>query len=291
MKNLLKEWQLLVQKSVEKNGIVSNAVSDNSTSHILTPPPSVPVMPTATVSSICSGEKKPNSPLSNRKLLLSRFSAIKQTSMPQATPTTLSLTSSSPSTYSSLIAPPNNVTKLSLSSSTTPTPISNGTKPIESLTVRFPLERLPREQDVSSLVVSISLALISFPSRRSLIEPAFQPEVNVMSPLIVQIKRSLLSTPQSISPVHFPLPSKPISSSLLPNATNETVECTHIIPGAPSGRLKSDNVPEFCTAGIDGCLGADGMWYEWTDVMPHDEPVVTILPYVYIDGLELLSDL
>lgn len=289
MKNLLKEWQLLVQKSVEKNGIVSNIDSDNSTSHVSTPPPSVPITTATTISSIGSGEKKPNNPLSNRKLLLSKFSAIKQTSTPQATPTTLSLTSSSASTYSSLIAPPNNVTKLSLSSLTTPTPISNGTKSIESLTVRFPLERLPREQDVSSLVVSISLALISFPSRQSLIEPPFQPEVNITSPLIVQIKRSLLNTPRNISPVHFPLPSKPISS-LLPNTVNETVNYTHTLPGAPSGRLKSDNIPEFCTAGIDGCLSVDGMWYHWTDVIPHNEPVVTILPYVYIDGLEL-SDL
>lgn len=56
--------------------------------------------------------------------------------------------------------------------------------------------------------------------------------------------------------------------------------------GAPSGRLKCE-IPDNCREGMDGCLGRNGIWYNWTDYIPsQEESGVIILPYVYVDGLE-----
>ena len=49
---------------------------------------------------------------------------------------------------------------------------------------------------------------------------------------------------------------------------------------------RSREMPEGSVVGVDGCLGRDGLWYEWTEYIPGEELSVTVLPYVYIDGVE-----
>lgn len=64
-------------------------------------------------------------------------------------------------------------------------------------------------------------------------------------------------------------------------------------PSAPSGRLKGPavvGVPAGCLLGVDGCLGANGLWYDWTEAIPTaQEFAVTVLPYVYVDGWDPIT--
>ncbi len=41
--------------------------------------------------------------------------------------------------------------------------------------------------------------------------------------------------------------------------------------------------PVGACAGVDGCVGVDGYWYEWTDHMLGLDAKVTVMPYVYFD--------
>ena len=43
-------------------------------------------------------------------------------------------------------------------------------------------------------------------------------------------------------------------------------------------------VPPGASPGVDGCMGNDGCWYAWTDMIPGHDEAVTVLPYIYIDG-------
>ena len=59
-------------------------------------------------------------------------------------------------------------------------------------------------------------------------------------------------------------------------------------PSAPTGRLKGESilgVPASCLLGVDGCLGANKLWYDWTEAIPSGGGfAVNVLPYVYVDG-------
>ena len=74
-----------------------------------------------------------------------------------------------------------------------------------------------------------------------------------------------------------------IDTSLLPRNNSEAVNRT-----APlSLELDSQTLtPVDMVPGVDGCLGPDGVWYDWTRHIPSQDFSVTVLPYVYIDGLE-----
>ncbi len=41
--------------------------------------------------------------------------------------------------------------------------------------------------------------------------------------------------------------------------------------------------PEWARPGLDGCIGCDGYWYEWTDHICSLGEEVTIMPYIYIE--------
>lgn len=44
--------------------------------------------------------------------------------------------------------------------------------------------------------------------------------------------------------------------------------------------------PEGVCPGVDGCIGLDGYWYEWTEhIMSHDAEV-TVMPYVYFEDCD-----
>lgn len=42
-------------------------------------------------------------------------------------------------------------------------------------------------------------------------------------------------------------------------------------------------VPEGVCPGVDGCVGSDGYWYEWTEHIGSQGEEVTVLPYVYLE--------
>ena len=46
-------------------------------------------------------------------------------------------------------------------------------------------------------------------------------------------------------------------------------------------------VPLGARPGVDGCMGTDGFWYEWTEHISSHGEGVTIFPYVYIDGSDV----
>ena len=92
---------------------------------------------------------------------------------------------------------------------------------------------------------------------------------------MAMIDKAAQSLPKLLQPT-LPCPVEP-SHSCVPST------------GPPPGRLKQTvvGVPMDCSNGIDGCLGADGVWYKWTEYIPSThEGIVTVLPYVYIDGWE-----
>lgn len=42
-------------------------------------------------------------------------------------------------------------------------------------------------------------------------------------------------------------------------------------------------IPLGAYPGVDGCLGNNGFWYTWTDIIPGQDEALTVLPYIYID--------
>ena len=342
MKDLLKEWKILVQNS-QSNGVGSlttPASETSSASEIATPAPVVTVPEETPGEGVAT---KSNPQLSHRKLLLNKLSAFKK---PQTTPTATPPTVESVNTLlpTSLPPPP----------PPPPLPVTNG-KGSSSLTVSLSLNRLPRQQEIPGpLVVSIPLALIRVSGRdhssavsedQALSLPSVQQEEQSsplssqsLSPPVIsfgETKRTPSLPPPSPSPP-LPPPLPPPTASLshhtlivsiprsllatptlvtaatkaLPSTTQqvrgkETVPGKHpgpsshdssnrllaISPEQPVGRLKSLHSPSLlppdCLPGFNGIVGDDGCWYSWTDIIPHDKPTVTILPYVYIDGLEM----
>ena len=122
------------------------------------------------------------------------------------------------------------------------------------------------------------------------------PESHVNS-LVVRLPRQQLSVPNSVTgPRGSSWRGKraadtaqplcllvSIDTSLLPRNNSQAVNRT-----APlSLELDSQTLtPVDVVPGVDGCLGPDGAWYDWTRHIPSQDFSVTVLPYVYIDGLE-----
>ena len=141
-----------------------------------------------------------------------------------------------------------------------------------------PLLSTPSSPPISSLLVSFRLSLIkaltvetdSSSSKDNHFSMTFSRDSSVLSNGVsspatpfVEVKKELIGPPTPEVPPTFPPPR-----------------------AAPPIRLKhSSGVPTYCTIGIDGCMGNDGNWYVWTDPIPSLGDEVTVLPYVYVDGL------
>lgn len=70
------------------------------------------------------------------------------------------------------------------------------------------------------------------------------------------------------------------------NATPTGRESSPIPPPSPVPALpvrEPRPPPEGVCPGVDGCVGVDGYWYEWTEHIGSHGQEVTILPYVYIE--------
>ncbi|XP_019856465.1 PREDICTED: proline-rich protein 36-like isoform X1 [Amphimedon queenslandica] len=337
MKDLLKEWKILVQNS-QSNGV---APPSQLTTPSISPAP-LSTTPALALSEEPSSESglvtpKQNPQLSHRKLLLSKLSAFKK---PQTTPTATPPTIEPINTSHSLpLAPP------------PPLHVSNG-KPgstNNSLTIRYPLDRLPKQQETRGpLIVSISLSLIKLSGRNEapptegvpLLHPGLNERSSPLSfqslspvsyqetrpsplpppslslplppppslslppspssltpPLIVSIPLSLLTSPTLVPAARKPLPTtmqqvheeETSSSGYLTNSVSGKT-LRSISPEQPTSRLKTSPPlalpPPDCLPGFDGTIGSDGNWYSWTDVIHYPKPMVTVLPYVYIDGFD-----
>ena len=44
--------------------------------------------------------------------------------------------------------------------------------------------------------------------------------------------------------------------------------------------------PEGVCPGVDGCIGMDGYWYDWTEHMFSNDAEVTVMPYVYFEDCD-----
>ena len=164
------------------------------------------------------------------------------------------------------------------------------------------------EQDITSLIVKVPLQLITLPWERHVTPPVLPPQPSPLSQpveLIVSIRLSLFKSiavncefdrtkqvPPSIENTSTIL----CKRESLSNSKEKKESCRHqghvtsvgktIHPAAPSGRLKGyDELSESHEVGVEGCVGSDGLWYGWEDCIPSEGEMVSIYPYVYIDGL------
>lgn len=149
--------------------------------------------------------------------------------------------------------------------------------PITSLFVRIPLRhvRLPWDcvtptslcAPTPSLVPSELIVSIKFSDRISLPNNSFHvPLLNTTGATPVANNIQIVS-PFINDPVSYPIPHTPV-------------------------RLKSysEVVPHGSVLGVDGVVGAeDSCWHGWADCIPGIESL-TMLPYVYIDGLSEYND-
>lgn len=70
--------------------------------------------------------------------------------------------------------------------------------------------------------------------------------------------------------------------------TSRLAPCAAREVSTTRGPQENTGVPLGCVPGIDGHIGQDGSWYNWTKHMPSmDGTTVTVLPYVYVDGWEM----
>ena len=313
MKDLLKDWKLLVQNS-QSNGI-SSSVIPSTTGSTLPPSTQAAVInrprsatpPTQPHPPHDSGNiATKTAALTHRKAVLNRLMAVKTT--PATPPTTASTRAES--TPATILRPEKNLT--------TPTPvnfISNGS--VKSLTVRLPLSQLPsssgvaqlprqpllgQPEETNSLIVSIPLTLVDFTqctrskAQKTIIKSKSN-SIEAKRPTtltdISSSPTSLADTPDSIGPLIISIP-RTLDTYHHHHHKHETTTIATSMPPSDSSQLllpqNGKIKPAHCIEGVDGCYGNDNGWYSWTEVIPNPEPMVTVLPYVYIDGLEVTME-
>ena len=170
-----------------------------------------------------------------------------------------------------------------------PTLIANS----QPLLVRFPASHQKSdERELEAEQVVENTFIVSIPRHLIILNVARPVSPDLPQPLLVSISRKYYDSLPSNNRLHpmaindKALPKFPTPTS--PSPVDLSLSCAPSI-GAPPGRLKQTivGVPMGCSLGVDGCLGANGVWYDWTEYIPgtHEE-MVTVLPYVYIDGCE-----
>lgn len=65
--------------------------------------------------------------------------------------------------------------------------------------------------------------------------------------------------------------------------TNRTVKTEDPDQFTQSPKMPRLPPPEGACPGVDGCIGLDGYWYNWTEHISSHENEVTIMPYIYIE--------
>ena len=317
MKNLVKQWQHLLQNRTP-NG-VATAGSTISPSAPLPAPASIPTpapLPTPTASNFSPlrTAQSPNPTVNRTKVqqMLSKLKRGPQQASQTAAPPPVPLTSDLDSLSNSVSNSPLQASKSP--SPVPPVPPSNGPSSeghSSTLTLSFPLNScVPRQRapvvarkKVNSLLVKIPrqhlrlsrtdgsltgtrMSSLETKCTTSAVHGLPSPPTHPLS-LLVSIDTSLLS--EASSHTHLPLPSHthiPLSSK---NLTQRgcTQALNGLAPITPELDSSSPHLkPTGQVPGMDGCLGHDGFWYDWTKPLPSEGLSVIVLPYVYIDGLE-----
>jgi hypothetical protein len=75
----------------------------------------------------------------------------------------------------------------------------------------------------------------------------------------------------------FPVKQEPMDV----DTSDHTNPCSVVLPV-----VQQRPPPEGVCPGVDGCIGLDGYWYEWTEhILSHDAEV-TVMPYVYFEDCD-----
>lgn len=273
MKNLVKQWQGLVPNRTP-NGFAANASSippaslpTPSTSSLSTPFTSSP--PTHSTSSTSLPARVTQHPTRSRTQVQQLLSTVKRG--PQ-----LSLSSAVQQAGGAVVTQTNT---LSNSTGHPPPP------PPDSSKLSPPSSDSLSKNDFPTLTLSFPL--------NSYRQPSVPDTVNS---LVVRLPRQHLRMANSVTtgPRGSPWGGKKatdtthplcllvsIDTSLLPGNNSQTVNKM-----APLSLELDSQTPVDVIPGVDGCFGQDGIWYDWTRHIPSQDLSVTVLPYVYIDGLE-----
>ena len=104
--------------------------------------------------------------------------------------------------------------------------------------------------------------------------------------LIVHVDRSLLKLNEAHTTSHdinrFPQSQKSPSSFGTVNSSINDLDS--LAEDAPTASKRPRLMPTNFVPGVHGCVGRDGHWYQWTEAIPGEDAMVTVLPYIYIDG-------
>ena len=98
-------------------------------------------------------------------------------------------------------------------------------------------------------------------------------------------KSNYRNTPQKILVPPVSSEDVPDGNMQEPDLCDAEKKCTIIkdVPVPVQQEVVPKNLPEGALPGINGCVGGDGQWYEWTECIPGRGSEITVLPYIYID--------
>ena len=281
MKKLVKQWQKL---AVGSTPIINGALSTRST-----PSPAKPIPSTNRTtdthymggtprSSIpLSYDSKPATPTSLSTVTTPRLpqSSLAYNRLEQATPINSHAHQVNGQNNSDLVIslPFKRLSKQHKEQTlehTTPPTLEHPESPVTSLIVKLPLRliRLPWEQQTTQpliplptqLIVSIQLSILRNIPVENISQTSFLPST------IPKVPSFQHSTKQVLP--------KPVSS------TGKAIRLAPPLDGGLKGQIPSDSIE-----GVNGCLGSDECWHTWEECIPSVGGAVTVLPYVYIDGL------
>ena len=309
MKNLVKQWQGLVPNRTP-NGFAANASNIPPAS---LPTPSTSSLPTSSTSSLPTPStllpaRVTQHPTRSRTQVQQLLSTVKRG--PQPPPP-------SSAAQQAAAAVVTHTTTLSNSTGHPPSPPPDSSKPsppssdslskndFPTLTLSFPLNsyRQPSAPDtVNSLVVrlprqhlgmdnSVTTSSQGSPWRGKKATDTTQTTSPQGSPWR---GKKATDTTQTTSPQGSPWRGKKATDTTQPLCLLVSID-TSLLPGnnsqtvnrmAPLSLELDSQTPVDVIPGVDGCFGQDGIWYDWTRHIPSQDLSVTVLPYVYIDGLE-----
>ena len=302
MKKLIKQWQALLQNAATTpNGLPGGGGGGASSSQASVTPP-----------------VKRADPAANRIKVLQKLSNLKAAShvsqapveipnelqhrLPQPLPDSQTVSSLPNSHTPSVLPQPCTPNLAAVNSNMSPSPA-----PSLSLLVKIPRQsvRLSKGNSLTDMHRSTLTGLAGFGgSQFAMSQTRAEDPAKVLS-LIVSIDTSVL--PQSA-----PLPKvgKPIKTETSPEAHALLSKASsHVYPAMKRTEMASDSErtspmevdrpssssssssssAEGSVPGIHGCIGPDGLWYDWTTAIPGQEPCVTMLPYVYVDGWDAMD--
>ena len=324
MKKLIKQWQALLQAATTPNGLPGVVVGVGGVAGVgaSSSLPSV-APPMKRVDPAANRIRALQQRLSNLKTASHVSPPHAQAAvpnelhhLPQALPDSQAVSSSSslPNSYapsSALPQQPHTATLAAVNSNKSPPPA-----PSMSLMVKIPRNnvRLSKGNSVTDMHRSASAAALAglgsskFPKlQQTGVEDDSAAKV---LHLVVSIDTSVLprsttlppQTGESIKAEASPEAQDPLSKApsshfypamkrteMMASDSERTSESPMEVDRPSSSSSSSSSTEGSLVPGMHGCIGPDGLWYEWTAAIPGQEPCVTMLPYVYVDGWDAMD--